>query len=110
MPWAKENGVELKVADDEGDVDMDDDAEALEGGDELGAEDDDMEMDMEMPEGDMDDMEAPAEDEGEGYRMQEARRDLRAANVSVINEKKIIDRVVSRVARRLLRESAKSRR
>lgn len=99
MPWAKENGVSMEVEGDEAE-------EAAE-----------PEMDM-APEADMDagleggDAELPddemPEDAEANYGMnEEIDADLDAANVDVIDEDEIVAEVTRRVARRLLRESAK---
>lgn len=98
MPWAKENGVALKMDDEEVE------------GDEEPAEDM-MDMDAELEGGDteMPDEEPMMDDEGEGNygKMEEADDDLAAADVEVIDEDAVIAEVTKRVARRLLRESAK---
>ena len=88
--FAQEEGVEMKIAgEDDEDMDM---------GDE--------EMDMEDDEGEANYGQANMDQANMGQaNMYEARRNLRSANVSVINENEIINEVVSRVARRLLRES-----
>ena len=92
-PWAEENGVSMDIAGDEED-DMEDE------------EDDDM-MDMEDEGAEEPEMEMGGEDEAEANRgyMQEVRRTLQAANVSVTNDDNIVNEVVKRVAQRLLRES-----
>ena len=101
--FAKENGVAMELeGDDEDEEDDGMDAEM------------DMEMDDAEPEGgeepeeaDMDmglDADAGAEDE---LTLQEGRADEEATSVSLINEEAIVAEVTKRVARRLLKESAK---
>ena len=96
--FAQENGVSMELEGDEEDEmeDMDDEG---------------MEMDAE-PEGG--DMEPAAEDEmpedaeaNYGAMQEEVDADLDAAGVSVVDEDAIVAEVTRRVARRLLRESAK---
>lgn len=104
--FAEEQGVSVSVEGDEpaGDDDMMDDA---------APEDPEMEMDAELAGGDT---EEPDEEPGMGMEDAEANRmyeetekDLDAAGVEVVDEEKIVAEVTRRVARRLLRESAKSR-
>ena len=100
--WAESKGVSMEL---QGDEDEDLDAEAPE--DDMAG----MEMDAELEGGDT---ELPAEDEmpedaegNYGKMMEEADEDLDAASVDVIDENAIVAEVTKRVARRLLRESAK---
>ena len=97
--FAEENGVSMELEGDEEEDEMED------------MDDEGMEMDAE-PEGG--DMELPAEDEmpedaeaNYGAMQEEIDADLDAAGVSVVDEDAIVAEVTSRVARRLLRESAK---
>ena len=94
--FAQENGVSMELEGDEAEDDM---------------EDEGMEMDAE-PEGG--DMEPAAEDEmpedaeaNYGAMQEDIDADLDAAGVSVVDEDAIVAEVTRRVARRLLRESAK---
>ena len=102
-PWAEENGVSMDIAgDEEGDMEDEEDDDMMDMEDEA-AEEPEMEMGgEEEPE-----MEMGGEDEAEANRgyMQEVRRTLQAANVSVTNDDNIVNEVVKRVAQRLLRES-----
>lgn len=98
--WAESKGVSMEL---QGDEDLD--AEAPE--DDMAG----MEMDAELEGGDT---ELPAEDEmpedaegNYGKMMEEADEDLNAASVDIIDENAIVAEVTKRVARRLLRESAK---
>ena len=106
-PWAKENGVDMDVNPDE-EEDMEDDD--LEG--DMGLEEEPLEGGEEEP---LEGGEEPLEGGEEDMDMEankgiyEARRNLRRANVSVINESTIINKVVQRVAARLLKESKKSK-
>ena len=97
--FAQENGVSMELEGDEEEGEMED------------MDDEGMEMDAE-PEGG--DMEPPAEDEmpedaeaNYGAMQEEVDADLDAAGVSVVDEDAIVAEVTRRVARRLLRESAK---
>lgn len=98
--WAASKGVSMKL---EGD----DEEEGMEMPEEEGMEDIDAELeggDTELPA----DEEMPEDAEGNyGKMMEEADEDLSAADVEVIDEDAIIAEVTKRVARRLLRESAK---
>ena len=102
-PWLADKGVEIKLG---GEEDMEVEDEEME---DMEVEDEEEDMEVEDEEEDMD-LEAPAEEApaARGY-MQEARRALRRANVSVINENDIISRVVNRVAKRLLKESQQAK-
>lgn len=100
--FAEEQGVSVSVEGDEPageEADMEDpegmemDAE-LEGGD--------PELSDEEPEAGMEDAEA-------NRMYEETEKDLDAAGVEIVDEEKIVAEVTRRVARRLLRESAKSR-
>ena len=97
--FAEENGVSMELEGDEEEDEMED------------MDDEGMEMDAE-PEGG--DLEPPAEDEmpedaeaNYGAMQEEIDADLEAAGVSVVDEDAIVAEVTRRVARRLLRESAK---
>jgi hypothetical protein len=74
-------------------------------------DDEGMEMDAELEGGDAeepDEEEMPEDAEANyGAMQEEIDADLEAAGVSVIDEEEIIAEVTKRVARRLLRESAK---
>ena len=99
--FAEENGVSMEL---EGDED--------EEGDDMEMDDEGMEMDAELEGGDAelpDEEEMPEDAEANyGKTMQEEiDADLDAAGVSVIDEDEIVAEVTRRVARRLLRESAK---
>ena len=100
--FAEENGVAMNIEGDEEEMDME-------------GEDEDMDMDMEEePEEDMggeeEAEEAPANRMAYNRdMMQESKRALQEADVSLISESDIIDRVVSRVAKRLLRESKQAK-
>lgn len=100
---AGENGVTLDVEGSDAD---------------MGDEEMDMDMDAEMaPDAELEggdpelSDEEPAEiEDAEANRMyEEAEKDLDASGVEVVDEEKIVAEVTRRVARRLLRESAKSR-
>lgn len=99
--FAEENGVSMEL---EGDED--------EEGDDMEMDDEGMEMDAELEGGDAeepDEAEMPEDAEANygGAMQEEIDADLEAAGVSVIDEEEIIAEVTKRVARRLLRESAK---
>jgi len=81
-PWAGDKGVSMNVQGDEEEMEEEDEED-------LGMEEEELEANR-------------------GY-MQEARRALRKANVSVLNENAIINRVVNRVAKRLLKESQQAK-
>lgn len=97
--FAEENGVSMEL---EGDED--------EEGDDMEMDDEGMEMDAELEGGDTelpDEEEMPEDAEGNYGMNEEVDADLEAAGVSVIDEDEIVAEVTRRVARRLLRESAK---
>lgn len=98
--FAEENGVSMEL---EGDED--------EEGDDMEMDDEGMEMDAELEGGDAelpDEEEMPEDAEANyGAMQEEIDADLDAAGVSVIDEDEIVAEVTRRVARRLLRESAK---
>ena len=98
--FAEENGVSMEL---EGDED--------EEGEDMEMDDEGMEMDAELEGGDAeepDEEEMPEDAEANyGAMQEEIDADLEAAGVSVIDEDEIVAEVTRRVARRLLRESAK---
>lgn len=97
--FAEENGVSMELEGDE------------EEGDDMEMDDEGMEMDAELEGGDAelaDEEEMPEDAEANyGAMQEEIDADLEAAGVSVIDEDEIVAEVTRRVARRLLRESAK---
>ena len=101
--FAKANGVSMELEGDEEegeDLEMDAEPEGMEMDAELEGGEDELADEEEMPE----DAEA-----NYGAMQEEVDADLDAANVSVIDEEEVIAEVTRRVARRLLRESAKRR-
>ena len=96
--FAEENGVSMELEGDEEDADEMDDDEGMMMDAELEGGEDEPADDAEMPE----DAEA-----NYGAMQEEIDEDLEAAGVSVVDEEKIVAEVTRRVARRLLRESAK---
>ena len=102
-PWAGDKGVSMNVQGDEEEMEEEDEED-------LGMEEEEPMEDEEMDLGGEEDlgMEEEELEANRGY-MQEARRALRKANVSVLNENAIINRVVNRVAKRLLKESQQAK-
>jgi len=105
-PWAEEKGVSMEV---EG-------AEAPEEELEAEPEAEDMAMDADLEGGDTEMPDEEPEELGDEEELEANKgmyegvaKDLAAAGVTLIDEKKIIAEVTRRVARRLLRESAKSK-
>ncbi|MBU98383.1 MAG: hypothetical protein CL429_04745 [Acidimicrobiaceae bacterium] len=105
--FAEEQGVSVSV---EGDEPAGDDSDMM---DDAALEDPEMEMDAELAGGDTEETDEEPEmgmEDAEANRMyEETEKDLDAAGVEVVDEEKIVAEVTRRVARRLLRESAKSR-
>ena len=99
--FAEANGVSMELEGDE------------EEGEEMDEEPEGMEMDAELEGGEdepADEEEMPEDAEANYGAMQEdVDADLDAANVSLVDEEEVIAEVTRRVARRLLRESAKRR-
>lgn len=96
--FAKEKGVTLSV---EGDDDAGDEEEGMEMDAELEGGEDELADEEEMPE------DAEANYGNRETMQEEIDADLEAAGVSVVDEEAIVAEVTRRVARRLLRESAK---
>lgn len=96
--FAKEKGVTLSI---EGDDDAGDEEEGMEMDAELEGGEDELADEEEMPE------DAEANYGNRETMQEEIDADLEAAGVSVVDEEAIVAEVTRRVARRLLRESAK---